>query len=248
MNQPAEKDSAEIRTHNAGQRDYYAERKPVRMAATDSAYVRLHFNRACEAVGLGAADSVLEAGAGMGRFTRLFAAQGNAVTAVELSPALAEDCRLTLAAWPGTAVLTADLLDAPALLARQFDVVAGFFVLHHLTRLDRHFAAIKALLKPGGRCVFIEPNPWNPLYAVQITCTPGMKWSEEAGIYNLKPAKVRRLAAAAGLTGCTLQRYGFFPRWLHNKAEPAGLNPWLEKCTPEILRPFQIITATRPSA
>ena len=243
---PAGKVPSEIQTHNAGQLSYYARRKPVRMEATDTAYVRLHFGHACSAIGLSQGESVLEAGAGMGRFTRLFAARGNAVTAVELSPALAEDCRQVLADWPAAKVLTADLLDAPRLLGQQFDVVAGFFMLHHLTCLDGHFAAIQALLRPGGRCVFIEPNPWNPLYAVQVTCTPGMRWSEEAGIYRMGPENLRRIATAAGLTGFMVRRYGFFPRWLHNGCEPLGLNPWLEKLTPAAVRPFQIITARKP--
>jgi len=244
---PAEQDSPEIREHNAGQRDYYARRKPVRMDVTDSAYVRLHFNHALAASGLQRGETVLEVGAGMGRFTRRFAAGGNEVTAVELSPALAADCRQHLAPWPAAKVLTADLLDAPELLRQQFDVVAGFFMLHHLTCLDRHLAAINALLKPGGRCVFVEPNPWNPLYAVQITCTPGMRWSEEVGIYNLGQGNLRRLATAAGLADLKVERYGCLPRWLHNQLDRSGVNPWLEKLTPRGLRPFQLITARRPN-
>lgn len=247
MTQPIEKESAEISAHNEGQRAYYSQRKPVRMDITDTPYVRLHFAAAAEACRLQPGESVLEVGAGMGRFTRIFAGRGHPVTAVELSPALADDCRVNLSSWPHAKVLTADLLEAPQLLEPKFDVVAGFFMLHHLTCLDRHFAAIRSLLKPGGRCVFVEPNPWNPLYAVQITCTPGMRWRHEAGIYDLGIENLRRTMGAGGLTDIAVRRYGFFPRWLHNQCESLGINPWLEKFTPRGLRPFQVLSARRPT-
>ncbi len=248
MQQQTEQDSVEIRRHNLRQQAYYAQRKPVRMDVTDTPYVRLHFDRAAEACGLRPGESVLEVGAGMGRFTRIFAERGHAVTAVELSPVLAADCRTNLAKWSHATVLGADLLDAPRLLTQRFDVLAGFFMLHHLTCLDRHFAAVRSLLKPGGRCVFVEPNPWNPLYAVQVTCTPGMRWREEAGIYRMWPGMLRRAMTNAGLVGFGLRRHGFFPRWLHNRCEEAGLNPWLEKLTPSGLRPFEVISAHAPAA
>ena len=74
-----------------------------------------------------------------------------------------------------------DLLDPPAELHGSFDVVTGFFVLHHLEDLDAAFAGGRQLARPGGRVVFIEPNAYFPGFYVQVTLTPGMSWKGGEG-------------------------------------------------------------------
>jgi SAM-dependent methyltransferase len=225
------------------QADYYARRRPVRMLAVDTPYVRRHFAEAMQAVGLGAGERVCEWGAGMGRFSALFAQRGCALTAIELSPQLAAICRQNIGAQPQLRVEVGDILEVTERLEPTHTLLAGFFMLHHLHDLEPYFRAARRLLLPGGRFVFVEPNPLNPLYLVQIICTPGMRLREESGIYRMWPSAIQRAAQAAGFTGFRTRRYGFLPRAPYNLAARIGVERWPEYLTPEQLRPFQIFTA-----
>ena len=93
-----------------------------------------------------------------------------------------------------------------------FDAMVGYFMLHHLPELERYFRGAHRALRPGGRIVFVEPNPFHPLYRVQIACTPGMRWRRTRHL----PAHAHRAAARgagrAGFSGVHLRRYGSLPR------------------------------------
>ena len=227
------------------QRDYYARRRPARMLATDTPYVRRHFHEAAQAVALQSSDSVCEWGAGMGRFTRLFAQKVHSLTAIELSPELAEICRASIPETRRVRIEIGDILEVAERLERTYSVVAGFFVLHHLRDVEPYFHAARRLLLPGGRFVCVEPNPLNPLYAAQITLTPGMRWREEAGIYRMWPSAVGRSAAAAGFRDFATHRYGALPYGPYNIAARFGAERWTEYLTPRWIRPFQLFSATR---
>ena len=58
------------------------------------------------------------------------------------------------------------------------------------------------MVKPGGRIVFLEPNPFNLLYYLQILFTPRMTWSGERGIPNMRKSLVFEAMHTAG---------GFYP-------------------------------------
>lgn len=68
------------------------------------------------------------------------------------------------------------------IMGRKFDYVFGNGILHHLYyNLDNSLLAIKALLKPGGKLIFMEPNIYNP-YCQLIFKIPALrKWA------NLEP-------------------------------------------------------------
>lgn len=59
-----------------------------------------------------------------------------------------------------------DILDfnhPETLKGRQFDYIIGNGILHHLySNIDETFLSLKALLKDGGRIIFMEPNIVNP--------------------------------------------------------------------------------------
>ena len=248
MNEKTESHDAGNRAQIQAQADYYARRRPVRMLAVDTPYVRRHFAEAMQAVGFGDGERVCEWGAGMGRFSALFAQRGCALTAIELSPQLAAICRQNIGGRPQVRVEVGDILEVTERLEPTYTLLAGFFMLHHLHDLEPYFRAARRLLLPGGRFVFVEPNPLNPLYLVQIICTPGMRLREESGIYRMCPSSIRRAAEAAGFTGFRMHRYGFLPRAPYNLAARIGAERWPEYLTPEQLRPFQIFTARLTSA
>lgn len=223
---------------------YFAERRPDTMRVEDTPYIRRHFAEASARVGLRPGERVCEWGAGMGRFSSLFLQRGCQLTAVELSPALAARCAEVLGDSADARLLTGDVLEVCASLQGEFDLVAGFFMLHHLPSLEPYLVAARTLLRPGGRMVFVEPNPLNPLYPVQITLTPSMRWAEEGGIYRLWPHRLRHAAAAAGLREVQVQHYGALPRQPYNGLARLGLERVAERLVPASLRPFTLFSAS----
>ena len=77
-----------------------------------------------------------------------------------------------------------------------------FFTLHHVHDIPACYRAMAQMVKPGGRIVFLEPNPFNLLYYLQILFTPRMTWSGERGIPNMRKSLVFEAMHTAG---------GFYP-------------------------------------
>jgi 2-polyprenyl-3-methyl-5-hydroxy-6-metoxy-1,4-benzoquinol methylase len=229
----------------AKQRSYFDTRRNIRLQPRDTAYIRRHFAEVAKVATLRDGESVCEWGAGLGRFSRLSLACGARLCAIELSPSLANECRAALADEPLARVETGDVASVLERLDERFDLMLGFFVLHHLPELEAYFVAAHAALKPGGRIAFAEPNPWNPLFPVQITLTPGMSWRAEAGIYRLWPGAVRLAASNAGFARVEIGYYGALPRAAYNALARMGIERSVERLVPSRLKPFQTIVAWR---
>jgi 2-polyprenyl-3-methyl-5-hydroxy-6-metoxy-1,4-benzoquinol methylase len=234
-----------IEAHNELQRDYFAERVKHTMVPAETAYIARHVDKMIKGAGLQTGQSIIDIGCGMGKFTLPILKRGFKVTGLDLSPFLLEHFQRL--APEGTKTVCADVLDAPQLLGPQFDRVIGFFVLHHFPELDRHFKALAGLLKPGGTIAFIEPNAWNPLYYLQITFSPGMSWSAEKGVLNMRRRAFEQAAAAAGLQLKAMEQYGFFPPFVYNTKPGKRCDSMAEMLFSFTgMLPFQLITLHRP--
>jgi SAM-dependent methyltransferase len=165
----------------------------------------------------------------MGRYTFPLADRGIEVAGVDLSESLLDRFRAFDAGQYGIPLYVADILRMPAELNGTFDAVVGFFTLHHLHDLTRCFEAMRSLAKPGGRVVFLEPNPLNVLYYIQMLVVPGMSWSGDKGILNMRPKTVFSAMAAAGLVNVALQRFGFLPPFMANRRWGGRLEGVLER-------------------
>jgi hypothetical protein len=84
--------------------------------------------------------------------------------------------------------------------------------------------------------VFLEPNPLNPLFYVQILVTPGMTWQGDGGIVRMRPKSVFAAFATAGFGRFRHERLGFFPPFLAEKPVGERIERRLERIRP--LRPF----------
>jgi len=102
---------------------------------------------------------VLEIGCGTGLFTAMFAATGARIVAVDISPELIAKARLRSLSVTQVTFLEKRFEDCE--VDGPFDAIIGSSVLHHLD-IERSIEQIKALLKPGGRIGFAEPNMLNP--------------------------------------------------------------------------------------
>jgi SAM-dependent methyltransferase len=231
----------DVEQHNRAQLEYFERAGKHAMQPSDSHYVRRQVDRLIAFAELPAGARVLDAGCGMGRYTFALADHGLAVEGLDLSASLLERFRRFDAGRYGIPVHCADVLDPPAELRGSFDAVIGFFTLHHLHDLSGSLRAMRALSKPGGRIVFLEPNPLNPLYYVQMLVVPGMSWKGDKGILHMREATVFEAMRNAGLRNPSLERFGFLPPFLVNRAWGPRAEAALERFRPWArFLPFQL--------
>ena len=236
-----------LERHNRAQQSYFARRFPSTMIPRSTPYVRRHVDELLAASGLHAGASVLEVGCGMGHYTFELARRGLAVEGLDLSPVLLDRLRTYAGEGFSLPLHCADIADPPERLLGRFDGVIGLFTLHHLHDIERSFAEMVRLLRPGGRVAFIEPNAFNPLYYIQIAATPGMSFRGERRLTSMRPAVIVPAMRAAGLRRMSVRRYGFFPPFVANRGWGRTLEAALERIPP--LRPvsaFQLFIGERP--
>ncbi len=160
---------------------------------------------------IGPSSRVVEIGCGSGLFTETFARSGAQIIAVDLSPdllALARQRHL-----PNVQFLEKSFEDCA--VDGPFDAVIGSSVLHHLD-LERAWPKIMALLKPGGRISFAEPNMLNP----QVFCErhfrrffPQVSPDETAFVRRRLTRDLERV----GFSSIDIQPFD----WLHPATPPA---------------------------
>jgi glycosyltransferase involved in cell wall biosynthesis len=229
----------------AVQRRYFQTRRPVRMLVDSTAYIERHFEEITKAAALKRGERVCEWGAGLGRFSRLLADLDVSLDAIELSPTQASECRNILEPWPQANVFEGDVAEVMRQRGEKYDLIVGFFMLHHLRAVENYLAEAADHLQPGGRIAFVEPNPWNPLYPIQITMTPGMRWEAERGIYELWPNRIISCLNKLGFHTVSVTRYGSLPRAAYNSLERIGMERFPERFIPNLLKPFQLVVAER---
>ena len=190
-----------------------------RMVVADTPYVQAHVDRLATHAGLEPGMSILDVGCGLGKFTLPLIDRGFDVTGLDLSQPLLDDLTARLERDPDRSPIElhcADVAHPPAELLGRFDVVTGFFMLHHLPDLVAAFDGVRRCLRPGGTAVFLEPNAYSPLYPVQITVTPTMRWRADKGVFNMRRANLQRSMEAAGLTDITHRWTGLCPPFVTN--------------------------------
>ncbi|MHB0997277.1 MAG: class I SAM-dependent methyltransferase [Elusimicrobiales bacterium] len=169
---------------------------------------------------LGPGRSALEIGCGTGIFSGLLARSGADITAVDLSPELAEKARQANSA-PNLKfiVMNVERLDFPD---DSFDCVCGSSVLHHLD-LARTLPEMRRVLKPGGTFVFTEPNMLNPQILLQKNVPPlkalmGDSPDETAFFRWNITGELRR----AGFAAPAAKPFDFLHPWVPGALAPAA--------------------------
>jgi SAM-dependent methyltransferase len=116
--------------------------------------------------GLSPGRLALELGCGTGIFLEKVAPCGARIVGLDLSADLLSKARGRLAGAANVALHRGNAEHLPY-ASSSFDAVYGSSVLHHLD-LERALAETFRVLRPGGRCVFTEPNILNPQVAVMF--------------------------------------------------------------------------------
>ena len=234
----------DIDAHNRFQRDYCEHAISRTIVPRDSRHLRRQLDETMRVACVSGADRVLEVGCGMGRFTLMLAERGVHVEGLDLSPGLLDRLRAYGGARFGIPLHCADALEPPATLCDSFDVVLGFFVLHHLKDLHGAVAAMSRMLKPGGRLVLLDANGWNPLFYLQILMMPGMTWQGDKGMAQMRPNVVFGAMRHAGLSRLALSRFGYLPSFVVDRPWGSRLDLAMERLRlPDVFHAFQIFSA-----
>ncbi|CUH88196.1 3-demethylubiquinone-9 3-methyltransferase [Phaeobacter sp. CECT 5382] len=237
-------------THNDLQRQYYETRERKanhRIMVRSTPYVTNQLEKLLQVSGITPTDRILDVGCGMGKYTIPLAERGYDVEGLELSGKLLEEMQAQAQGRADVTTHQADLLAPPPEMIGQYDHVIGFFVLHHLFDLEQAFASCARLLKPKGRVIFLEPNPFCPLFYMQITLSPTMSWKAERGILDLTPRKTAQRLQSVGFVNPQLHRFGILPPGLRNRPGAATLERGFDRITPfNSVAAFQLISAELP--
>jgi SAM-dependent methyltransferase len=234
--------------HNETQRRYFANAEKSGMRPTGTPYLHRQLDELVRFARLEPGQRVLEVGCGMGRYTLLLAERGIRVEGIDLSAPLLDRLRAFNDGRFEIPLYTGDVLDPPEPLG-VFDAVVGFFTLHHVHDLPATYRAMAGLVAPGGPVAFLEPNPWNPLYYVQIAVKREMTWEGDRGLLEMRRSTVFPAMASAGLADLRLERFGFFPPFAANAAWGPRVERVLERrrVFGPVL-PFQLFGGVRPAA
>lgn len=234
--------------HNRAQRDYFEARVKRTMVPRPSRYLARHVDELVRHAALTPPQRLLEVGCGMGRYTLLLAEKGFAVEGLDLTPDLLEKLDAYNGGRFDIPLHAADIADPPAALVNGFDAIVGFFALHHMHDLAACYAGMAQVVRPGGTVAFVEPNPFNPSYYLQILLSPRMRWRAERGILRMRRRTIFAAMASAGLVAPRLARFGLFPPQLAERAWTGGIERAAESAlSPTPCLAFQIFSATRPA-
>jgi len=181
--------------------------------------------------GIRAGMRVVELGCGPGRVTMPLLRHGCRVTAVDISRPTLEHLQERVRNEDLTDGFRPLCADAGQLqLEEPVELVIGRGFLHHLRRPAPVLERARTLLQPGGRAVFMDPNPLQPLWLPLHLFHPALSLAKERYLWRGWPAWARRTLRAAGFRDVTSHFLGLLPPWVWHSAHLADiLESWLEK-------------------
>ena len=156
--------------------------------------------------------SALDVGCGAGLMAEPLARMGAATSAIDAAPENIDAARAHADAGGLEIDYQCIAVEELAATGVQYDLITCLEVVEHVAGRDAFFAAIAALLKPGGLAVFSTPNRTPASWAVVIAGAEYITRSIPRGAHDwdrfFTPAELAEALQHAGLT----------------PAEPAGLS------------------------
>lgn len=196
------------------QRDYFEGRAPGfdrgHLGTRENRCHLAKITRILKYLDLAPGDSVLEVGVGTGIHAGWLLERCTVeYVGVDLSPAMLEVARHRLG--DRIELVEAAAEDLP-LDDGRFDAAFCSGTLHHVADKALALAEMRRVLKPGGRLVVAEPNPWNP-----VNASAWMRNPLERGQLDMRPARLAGWLARAGCRVEHVELFNFtppFPRFL----------------------------------
>jgi len=182
--------------------------------------------RLLDALAIKPDDRVVELGCGPGGFTRRILRRlgaGGVVVGVDTSASLLEQAKTSLSQLGGDRFIPirADV-SKPGAWLDGTDVVLGRAVLHHVPMAEFLLGRLRAILRPGTRIGFLEPDFRRPLARIahleatgQLEVTPLLVFSKVINdlysAWRISPAVGASLASALEDAGYSRVRHAWHP-------------------------------------
>ncbi len=168
--------------------------------------------RLLELAGVKGGMKVLDMGCGAGRTTIPLLQAGCHVTGLELSASTLELLQQKISTLNLQESFTAEHGAAEDLdSVRDYDLIMGRGILHHLQDPQAVIERVHRALRPGGKAVFMDPNPMQAAWLAFITLHPALSWQIESGVLRHTPWKNRRLFRKAGFAEIHMSFLGLVP-------------------------------------
>lgn len=150
----------------------------------------------------------LDVGCGKGELLRLGQKAFRSVTGCDPSAGMLSDCE-------GVRVEKQEDLGKLPFADASFDWVTAVCVYHHIPPANRaaFTQEVRRVLRPGGYCIFIEHNPYNPATQLIVSRTP-----VDADAVLLGGGESLRLQREAGMENLELRYFLYLPEALYRSA------------------------------
>ncbi len=189
-------------------------------------------------------QNILEIGSGYGRFSLPIIKRNYQVTASDVVPGMLAKLQKAIADENRNAsAVYFDIYKTK--LDKKYSIICGFHVLHHITDLPAAFQNIHDHLHKEGKIIFIEPNPINPLYYLQMLVIKEINWQGEKGILNMRNAYMKKVLQKSGFKNIEISKFGFFPNFIVNTALGNKLEAVFNKTKNNPLALYKCIQATK---
>lgn len=214
------------------------------MDAVDSNYVDLLVNYIIDHCPLKKSDRILEIGCGSGRFSIPLLKKGFSLTCIDPSQNLLTKFKAQATKEMSVEILNIGISEIPKAYQGAFDKVIGFYILHHLSHLTDDLIQLRQYLKDQGQIAFIEPNPCNLMFYVQILVTKDLQWKYEKGMLKMRKSFLGKILSSYGYDKIAFRNFGLLPPFVMNTRfgftiENFTKNLWIP------LRPYQFISAQK---
>ena len=157
----------------------------------------------------------VDIGCGAGLMTEPLARMGATTTGIDAAPENIAAAAAHAAAGGLRIDYHAASVEALAATGAQFDIVTCFEVVEHVADRDSFFAALAALLAPGGMALLSTPNRTSQSWAVLIAGAEVIARTIPRGAHDwqrfMTPAELTEALVHAGLTVTATNGLGWSP-------------------------------------
>lgn len=205
-------------------------------------------NHMVKSIGISGGDTVLEIGAGAGRFSLHLAQHCQKLYALDTATDLLKNLQSNLSENSNVEPVNLDVFEISNIFkSNSLDIICGVFILHHLLDHSKLLERIYQTTKSGGKIGFLEPNRLNPSFLIQVFVSSEMKWEAEKGMFTFSIRQTKKILEQVGFVNIKLEFFGLFPPVVLDKFKFLyKFQTFIEKIN--ILRrllPFVIISAQR---